>query len=239
MCRLCRHSRLVPFPRGRKAIVSTLQRDAPTPTPEQLGIGMRVSVHPHCDNFVEVILGALDDVASAGHARGLRVCTDPVGTHLSARDQPAEQLLAQYLISLVGAAHRRSAGGHVVAHVLLSRGCPGEVSCDLQVAGLSRATRVELAPAGLRASAAWSLYPLATGDASIDVIYRAIERARARGTVSDGMHFATRLDGDLADVVATAVDAWAEVGESISHVVTHLTLSVGSPTGATPSLKES
>ena len=39
-----------------------------------------------------------------------------------------------------------------------------------------------------------------------------------------------RLEGDLSEVVATAVEAWSTVGAHLSHVVTHLTLSVGSPT---------
>jgi len=41
------------------------------------------------------------------------------------------------------------------------------------------------------------------------------------------------LRGDVADVVATAVDAWTSVGEVVPHVVTHLTIAVGSPSAQT------
>jgi hypothetical protein len=33
----------------------------------------------------------------------------------------------------------------------------------------------------------------------------------------------------VADVLATATDAWAQVGSDVPHVVSHLTISVGSP----------
>ena len=124
-------------------------------------------------------------------------------------------------------------GRHVVAHVLLSRGCPGEVSCDLSVTGLPEPAPVEVPPTGVPAVAQWSLYPLLDGGDSTDhmpVIERAITRAQERGTATGAAHYATRLTGDLAEVLATAVDAWAAVGAQVPHVVSHVTVSVNSPT---------
>jgi hypothetical protein len=205
-------------------------------TPQQLGIGMRVSLHPHCDDFVPVILGALADTEAAGLTEALVLETDEVSTYVGARTAPAEQRLASYLTALVAAASRRSGGGHVVAHVLLSRGCPGEVSCDLSVTGLPHAAPVAIEPTGLRAAAQWSLYPLldggSGGEQHMAHIEAAIAHARRRGTATSPAHYATKLVGDLADVVATAVDAWAEVGTRVPHVVTHLTISLGSPSPA-------
>lgn len=201
-------------------------------TPEQLGIGMRVSVHPHCDDFVEVILGALEDVRAAGLEEGLVVETDEVSTYVGARTAPAEPRLLGYAAGLINAAHRRTGGGHVVAHVLLSRGCPGEVSCDLGASGLPAAYRIELATTGVLAVAQWSLYPLldgGSGGSHMAHIEGAIADARARGTAAAAAHYATKLTGDLADVLATAGDAWVRVGAEVPHVVSHLTVSVGSP----------
>ncbi|MEJ5946570.1 YkoF family thiamine/hydroxymethylpyrimidine-binding protein [Pseudokineococcus basanitobsidens] len=216
----------------------------------ELGIGARVSVHPHTDRFVDVILGALDDVESAGLTEGLVLETDEVSTYVGARQAPGEQRIARYLTGLVAAASRRSDGGHVVAHVLLSRGCPGEVSCDLSVTGLPSVEPVVVEPTGVQAVAQWSLYPLldAAGagtsgaaparrgeadDQHMAHIEQAISAAQQRGTASSAAHYATMLRGDVADVVATAVDAWAGVGEVVPHVVTHLTISVGSPSAGT------
>jgi energy-coupling factor transport system substrate-specific component len=63
-------------------------------------------------------------------------------------------------------------------------------------------------------------------------IEAAIAAAQRRGVASSPAHYATKLTGDVADVLATAVDAWAQVGANVPHVVTHLTVSVGSPSPA-------
>lgn len=201
-------------------------------TCEQLGVGMRLSLHPHCDNFAEVILGAVTE-ASERLAEGLVIETDDVSTYVGARTDLAEEHLAAFATALIAAAFRRSGGGHVVAHILLSRGCPGEVSCNLDVIGLPAAAAVELEPTGIRAAAQWSLYPLLDGGSRhsdhMAHIESAIAAARTRGTAAAANHYATKLSGDVADVLATATDGWARVGAVVPHVVTHLTVSVGSP----------
>lgn len=211
-------------------------QDATTATPEQLGVGMRLSVHPHCDDFEGVILGALSDVVGDGLADELVMDTDEVSTYVGARTAPAEEKLAAFASALIVAASRRSRGGHVVAHILFSRGCPGEISCNLDVTGLPTAAPVELEATGIRAVAQWSLYPLLDGGSRhgdhMAHIEAAIAAAHARGTTARVSHYATKLTGDVADVIATAVDAWAGVGAVVPHVVTHLTVSVGSPSPA-------
>lgn len=203
------------------------------PTPERLGIGMRLSVHPHCDAFEEAIVGALADVADAGLGDELVVETDEVSTYVGALGEPAEERLAVFAVALITAAHRRCGEGHVVAHLLLSRGCPGEVGCTLETTGLSTPLPISLDPSGIRAAAQWSLYPLLDGDSNggdhMAHIEAAIESAKKRGLAASANHYATKLTGDLCDVVSTAVDAWAQVGAVVPHVVTHLSISVGSP----------
>ncbi|GIG29476.1 YkoF family thiamine/hydroxymethylpyrimidine-binding protein [Cellulomonas marina] len=231
-----------PVPDATGATSTTTGTASTDATPQTLGIGMRFSLHPHTDRFVEVILGALDDAAAAGLTDGLVLETDDVSTYVGARETPAEERLVAYLAGILTAAHRRTGGGHVVAHALLSRGCPGEVTCDLTVTGLPTTPPVRLAPTGVPAVAQWSLYPLLdeggvhSGSADGPVgdhmvhIEAAIAAARDRGTATGAAHYATRLSGDLADVLATAADAWAQVGAHVPHVVTHLTVSLGSPT---------
>ncbi len=215
--------------------MSTLrdQQMATGATPEQLGVGMRLSVHPHCDDFEEVILGALADVMTAGLSDDLLVETDEVSTYVGARTELAEEQLARFASALIAAASRRCGAGHVVAHILLSRGCPGEVSCQLAPTDLPTTAPVALEPTGIRAAAQWSLYPLLDGGSGVGDhmahIEAAIAAAQARGVAARANHYATKLTGDLAEVLVTAVDAWAQVGTVVPHVVTHLTVSVGSP----------
>ena len=202
-------------------------------TPPQLGIGMRFSLHPHCNDFVEVILGALEDARAAGLTEGLVIDTDEVSTYVGAATEPAEQRLTLYLAEVISAASRRSGGGHVVAHVLLSRGCPGEVTCDLSVTSLPTPDPVKVELTGVPAVAQWSLYPLLDSDSDVGDhmvhIEAAISDAQQRGGVAVPLHYATKLVGDVAEVVTTVADAWSRVGSQVAHVVTHLTVSTGSP----------
>ncbi|MGC0249439.1 YkoF family thiamine/hydroxymethylpyrimidine-binding protein [Pseudactinotalea sp. Z1748] len=216
-----------------EAITTTGTSEA---TPRELGVGMRFSLHPHTDDFVRVILDSLAEVEASGAGEGLVIETDEVSTYVGARAVPAEQDLAGYLVAAIAAASRHSGGGHVAAHVLFSRGCPGERTCDLTSTILPEVAPVRLEPTGIEAVAQWSLYPLLDGgdDAGehMSIIEAAITRAQARGVAAPAAHYATKFTGDLAEVVATAVDAWARVGTTVPHVATHLTISVGSPTPA-------
>ncbi|MDN6303259.1 MAG: Ykof family thiamine-binding protein, partial [Brachybacterium sp.] len=60
-------------------------------------------------------------------------------------------------------------------------------------------------------------------------IYAAIDHARELGTFRGSEHFVTRLEGDIGEVIATAVAGWLQVGRSVQHVTSHLTLSLNSP----------
>ncbi len=210
--------------------------DPATASPERLGIGMRLSVHPHCDAFEEAIVGALADVADAGLGAELVVETDEVSTYVGALSEPAEERLAAFAVALIAAAYRRCGEGHVVAHLLFSRGCPGEVTCNPEKVGLPTPAPIHLEATGIPAVAQWSLYPLLDGSSKggdhMAHIEAAIESAKARGIAASANHYATKLTGDLGEVVSTAVDAWTQVGAVVPHVVTHLSISVASPSVA-------
>lgn len=199
----------------------------PVPTPAELGIGARVTLSVMSSDYVRIITGALAETSTDG----LTVETDPVSTRVAG----PEQRIAEYLRDLVAAAGR--SGEHVSATVMLSRGCPGEVTCDLPVdQAFPAAPQVALPATGVRAVAQWALYPLAdqplAGSGAPDHmrdIYAAIEQARAAGTVVGSDHYVTRLAGDVADILTTVVGAWQGVGRTVRHVTTHVTLSVNSP----------
>jgi hypothetical protein len=200
--------------------MSTTPHALPSRRATDLGVGARFSLHPHCDDYVEVISSAL---AAADRSR-VEVRTDDVSTFV----RGSEQDVVRYVHGVLAAA-----GGtrwHVVAHLLLSRGCPGEVACELPDDALLDAVAVpELAPTGLAASAHWALYPLDdTGGDHLDQIMTAIGTAGSRATTSPE-HFVTRLDGDLSDVLTAVAAGWLEAARHARHVVTHVTLSLHSP----------
>lgn len=202
--------------------------DPPEPlmTPQEYGVGARFTLAVYDSDYIDIILGALADTPTDG----LTVESGDISTFVTG----SEQRISEYLTQVVA---RAAAGGvHVSAAILLSRGCPGELVCELPpgVTAIG-AEPVDLRETGIRARAHWSIYPLlnggdeSAGDHMVP-IYRAIERARAEGIYDGSDHFATRLDGDLARVLATVANAWIEVGATVQHVVTHVTVSLNSPT---------
>lgn len=211
---------------------TTEHHPAPTahaaPTPAELGIGARLSLHPMTDDFVPVILGALQAAARPD----VEVVTDDVSTFI----RGAEHDVVAYLLAAISAAAQ--SGAHVVAHVHLSRGCPGEVACAVDDAILRRpVTLAPLPPSHHAASAHWALYPLDDGDDDrrgdhMAGILAAIEHARSLGVVTGSEHFVTRLDGDLADVLGAVAQGWLLVGQRVRHVVSHATISLGSPSAS-------
>ena len=199
-------------------------------TAAEYGVGARFTLSVYDSDYVRIILGALAETDSAG----LDIATNDISTFVSG----PEQRVLEFLRDVIATA--AASGAHLSAAILLSRGCPGELACALPagVAALGAAP-VALAPTGVRARAHWSLYPLLDSDPAtpdpapadhMAPIYAAIEGAKTAGVYSGSDHYATRLDGDLAAVLETAANAWIGVGGVVQHVVTHLTVSINSPT---------
>lgn len=194
--------------------------------PMRFGVGARVTVAVMTDRYVDVIMNALRTTDPGD----LVVQTGDVSTYLGG----SESELLRYLTDL-GAAIAAT-GEHASITVHLSRGCPGEVICDLPGGAGPRPVDV---PEGREtqqfAAAEWALYPLADDvRAGIEPdhmrdIYAAIDLAKANGTFRASEHFVTRLEGDLGTVLATVVAGWVMVGRSVQHVTSHLTVSLNSP----------
>ncbi|WP_409048348.1 YkoF family thiamine/hydroxymethylpyrimidine-binding protein [Microbacterium sp. HA-8] len=198
-------------------------------TPQEYGVGARFTVSVYDSDYVSIILGALREA----DASALTVETNDISTFVTG----AEADVLGYIRDVVAGAAR--GGAHVSASILLSRGCPGELQCELPPGVFALAADpISLEPAGIRARAHWSLYPLLDAGSEgvsnhMAPIYAAVERAKEDGAYSGSDHYATRLDGDLAAVLQTATNAWIAVGREVQHVTTHLTVSLNSPTTIT------
>lgn len=188
------------------------------------GIGARITLSVMADDYIALITDAL----AATDSTGLLIDTDRVSTFV----RGDEQRIAEYLRDLIAAAS--GSGHHVVAHLLLSRGCPGEV-CGIVPAPTR--DHLRLAASGVEVQAQWSLYPLADaggpapadGSDHLAPVWAAIDQARKERTFLRAEHFVTTLAGDLADVLSTVFSTWLVAGASVPHVATHLTIGVHSP----------
>jgi uncharacterized protein YqgV (UPF0045/DUF77 family) len=209
------------------AVAPGLAAAVPAPDRDNFGIGARVTLAVMSADYVEIILGSLRKV----DATGLEVQTGDVSTFVAGREPD----MLRYLSQLISAAAR--SGAHVVATVHFSRGCPGEVQCELPGgAGPLRSEIVELEEAGVPAAAEWALYPLEDAGRNgpdpdhMRDIYAAVDYAKAKGTFVKSEHFVTRLEGDLARILETVAAGWILAGRTVQHVTSHLTLSLNSPT---------
>ena len=199
----------------------------PAATPLGFGVGARVTAAVMSEDYARILEGVLSrlDLTGLVHETG------DVSTYLGGH----EAHLQRALIDLAEALART--GHHATLTVLLSRGCPGEVACELPGGAGPRATEVpQPRSTGRFASAEWALYPLAdevavdgTAPDHMRDIYAAIDHAKELGTFRGSEHFVTRLEGDAGDVIATALAGWLLVGRGVQHVTSHLTLSLNSP----------
>lgn len=219
--------------------MTTTAASTTAPTPRQdlpedalaAGIGARFTIAAMTDGYVDVILAALRDPEL--DTSGLQIETGDVSTFVRA-DQAT---LLRYLTDVT--ARIAASGVHASIQVLFSRGCPGEVTCDLPTdASTLAAPPPQGRDVGTYAAAEWALYPLADNvRAGIEPdhmrdIYAAIDLAKELGTFRSSVHFATRLEGDLGRVLQTVVAGWTLVGRTVQHVTSHVTISVNSPSHA-------
>ena len=203
-------------------------------TPEQVGIGMRISIHPHADDFERIILDAIkhtnEVLIPQGLTEGLDIQTGEISTYVGVKTGDAAQKLATYAATLIHSASVASQRRHLTSHILLSRGCPGGATCELNPGQLPAEKRVFLEKSGIPAAASWSLYPLTDGNLPhLEPINQAIQEVKDAGLEVSEEHFATTVRGDLSCVLAVIFNAWAKVGEHVPHVVSHVSLSLDSP----------
>ncbi len=181
--------------------------------------GARFSLYPMSDRYVPIILGSIDGIRE----RGLEVETDDVSTFIGGDRNTIWSTLEEVF------ARSARTGEHVVMTVLVSHGCPGETYCEPDpLTGKARAP-IEHPGADIPVSAQWSLYPLGSAG-YMDVIYDEIDRTKSDGVYSGGAHFVSKLEGDLATVLARVRAAFDDACGRASHVVAHITLSANSPT---------
>ncbi|MEE1651961.1 YkoF family thiamine/hydroxymethylpyrimidine-binding protein [Brachybacterium sp. J144] len=199
----------------------------PSATPLGFGVGARVTAAVMSADYARILVGALSALDLTGLVRE----TGDVSTYLGGHETHLQRALIDLGEALARTEH------HATMSVLLSRGCPGEVACELPGGAGPRVTAVPPPRrTGRFASAEWALYPLADAVAEDGTppdhmrdVYAAIDHARELGTFRGSEHFVTRLEGDLGDVIATAVAGWVLVGRGVQHVTSHLTISLNSP----------
>lgn len=199
--------------------------------------GAQISLYPMTDDFVGVILGAIE--ALEPYRPSFRIETDDISTLIVG---PPEQLFPAMRDLFVKAA---GSGVHCVLAATVSRGCPGEpddpICTPLGPAAhqLPLAARIEAAVAHVSAAnrtgqdiaAQFSLYPLGNGH-HMDEIYGCIAFLKQSGVFDRSKNFCTKLRGDAGPVFATLSEAFLRFGAPEGHVALDLKVSANSPSAA-------
>lgn len=180
-------------------------------------VGARIGIYPMQDNFVDVILGAIKSTNS----NGLAISVDDLGTTIQGK---RERVFSYVKEVFLRAADK---GGHVVANVVFSVGCPGDVPEDFDFQ--LEAPVVNLPMEDMIISCAWSLYPLGSKD-YFQAIVEEVEKAKSLLDIEvESYHYCTRLDGSVRDIFSLLEASFEGVAKRIHHTIIHATFSKGSP----------
>jgi uncharacterized protein YqgV (UPF0045/DUF77 family) len=196
--------------------------------------GAQVSLYPMADDFVGIILGAID--ALEPWRDRLRLDTDSLSTLMVG---PTDVLFPAMRALFVAAAR---SGVHTTMHATVSRGCPGEPDDPIcaPVAGLPRPESLAARVAACRDAVAdaprsdqpiaaqFSLYPLGVGR-HMDEIEGCIAFLKTSGVFDRSKHFCTALRGDAGPVFETLNQAFVGFGAEAGHLAMDVTVSANSP----------
>ncbi len=183
-------------------------------------VGLRFSIHPMADNFVEIIKGALSEADTSN----VWMHTDDVSTVMRGKEIHVFDTAKAIVL------HAAKTGAHVAFNGTFSIGCPGDTAGDVylekddvllnepNVKGLSQYV-----------SSQFALYPMNNPD-YMSVIYNEVDRAKGRGVFNESMHYASGLHGDIHEVFAFLEETFANArSEEHRHLVMTVNMSINSP----------
>lgn len=199
--------------------------------------GASFTLSPMCDDFVDIILGTLEDVDSSK----VWMETDDVTTTARGKIVHVFDVTKAICVRAV------QTGEHVSFQATFSIGCPGDADTDAymalddvpanealwsDVAVENSATEddaeVDRANVNRYAAAKFSLYPLGGGN-YMDVIYGQIEAMKEFVEVTPA-HYSTKLAGGIVDIFTGLENAFrATVEGGSSHAVMTVSVSMNSP----------
>jgi energy-coupling factor transport system substrate-specific component len=196
--------------------------------------GAQLSLYPMTDDFVGVILGALE--ALDPYRDNLRIETDDLSTLLVGSTDVLFPAMRDLFVKTA------SGGKHCILHATVSRGCPGEPDDPICTpsGGMGSALPLDerkqaaldavrrTAKTGQTVSAQFSLYVLGI-DQHMDEIYGCIDFLKGSGVFDRSKNFCTKLRGDAGPVFATINEAFCRFGPPMGHVTLDITVSAHSP----------
>lgn len=181
--------------------------------------GASFTISPMSDQFIDIILGALQEVDTSK----VWMKTDDVTTTIRG------EIVHVFDVTKAIFLHAATSGKHVSYQATYSIGCPGDAAGDVPMKTDKQPMNEEGTSSIKQPIAAkFSLYPLSGGN-YMDMIYEQIEAMKKHVKVTPA-HYSTRLDGEaihvfngLESVFQSTIDAGS------SHTVMTVSISANSP----------
>ena len=182
--------------------------------------GCRFSLYPMTDNFVSVILGALEKTDTSA----VWSQSDALSTVYRGKlPYVADAVRALFINAWQPEVHMALEGQ-------FSKGCPGDTDGDSLLDREGEApNRVKIQDRHFPVLCKLALYPMGPGD-YIDEIAKVWRMAEAEGLNPKTIHYATRIEGDVQKVFDYLEEVCRLMEQSVPHYILHFTLSVNSPT---------
>lgn len=184
-------------------------------------VGCRFSIYPMADNFIDVILKALNEVDTSK----VWMETDDITTCIRGRSEHVFDVAKAIFI------HAAKTNVHVVFNGTFSIGCPGDSEGDSYMTENDvRLNEEASSKEKVEVATQFALYPMNNPD-YMQIIAEQVEEAKGHGTFTKGVHYASRLDGDANNVFKTLEQSFVNASKTHerSHVTMTAAISANSP----------
>ncbi|MBR7553925.1 Ykof family thiamine-binding protein [Allobacillus sp. GCM10007491] len=181
--------------------------------------GCQLTLFPMSDDFVDVILSALDETDTSKVWKD----TDDVSTCI--RGKMVHVFDVAHAIYL----HAAKTGKHVAMSGTFSIGCPGDTAGHVYMDETDEPMNKKQSEGiDQEAGCKFALYPMGTEE-YMEKITEQIDLSNERGVTVTPTHYATRLDGQVNDIFRAMEEAFDKVQQVVSHVTMTFTISANSP----------
>lgn len=183
-------------------------------------VGLRFSLHPMADNFVEIIKGAL----LKADTTNVWMHTDDVSTVIRGKEIHVFDVAKAIIL------HATQSGTHVAFNGTFSIGCTGDTADAVYLEKDNQLlNEPNVKDMQQYVSSQFSLYPMNNPD-YMSVIYKEIDRAKEHGVFNEQMPYASGLHGDIHNVFSFLEASFLSARSAEhQHLVMTVNISINSP----------
>lgn len=182
--------------------------------------GCRFSIAPMSDNYINIILGAIEKVdTSKVWSETGELSTIYRGKRVHVVDTVKSCFVQAYKENI-----------HMTMEATFSKGCPGDSDADCFLSKDDELANEDfIKNIKFKAKSKISFYPLGLEDYMTHIAH-IVNLAIERGLYKKSAHYVTILEGDIGEIFSYFNEVLAYAEDNLSHYILQATVSVNSPT---------